>query len=737
MKTVKSDLTVAGGGIAGMCAALAAARHGLKVALVNDRPVLGGNASSEVAVSISGAAGGGRSVYAREGGLVEELKLTRLSYIQTRLHSQSYQDWPMEDAAFLDVVCAEPNVSLFLDTSVRDVEMEDGRIRAVRAVQLGSEQDFRFESPLFVDATGDGTVGFKAGAGYMWGEEAASDYGEPLAPEKASRYVMGSTLLLFSRDAGHPVAYRRPDFAYDITKLKYFKNFQNGSPARGIHREGNAFSGFWWIEIGGLLDTIADNESITMELRRLVYGVWDYIKNSGAFENTGNLLLEKVTQVAGKRESRRLIGGHVLTETEIEDKPRFPDAAAMGGWSMDVHARKGIYDEGPATHWHPNNGMYNIPFRCLYSRDVPNLMMAGRDVSCTHIALGSTRVMGTCGCEGQAVGTAAWLCRKYGEDPEKIAADRPRELQSALLRDDQTIVGVREPYGDGLTDGLTVSASSERGYENAAVCGYLPDGRYCLALPVENRLDSLEVRVANPGQSECELRAAVYTGKWPESYIPARRLKELRVPVPAGFRGWLKLETDAAAGDDRKIYLLFEKTGLLLGYGEKLVGPVTFRWEENREPARYPKTGPIWLNPIEQEICFRSVCPEQNLYAARNLVNGYSRPYGLPNLWVSAGSGVQTVRLSWDRPRKVEEIQLVFDTELEYDNFTEMMPSLVRDYTVELVSGDGSVERREVTDNALRVRRHRPSAQTLREIRLILRSTYGARDMRMYAVRLY
>ena len=218
MKTVKSDLTVAGGGIAGMCAALAAARHGLKVALVNDRPVLGGNASSEVAVSISGAAGGGRSVYAREGGLVEELKLTRLSYIQTRLHSQSYQDWPMEDAAFLDVVCAEPNVSLFLDTSVRDVEMEDGRIRAVRAVQLGSEQDFRFESPLFVDATGDGTVGFKAGAGYMWGEEAASDYGEPLAPEKASRYVMGSTLLLFSRDAGHPVAYRRPDFAYDITK---------------------------------------------------------------------------------------------------------------------------------------------------------------------------------------------------------------------------------------------------------------------------------------------------------------------------------------------------------------------------------------------------------------------------------------------------------------------------------------------------------------------------------------
>ena len=739
METMHNDLTVAGGGIAGMCAALAAARHGLKVALVNDRPVLGGNASSEVAVSISGAASGGgsRSVYAREGGLVEEIKLTRLGYNQMEQHSQSYQDWPMEDAAFLDLIISEPNIRLYLNTSVRDVEMKNGRILALKAVQVGSEKDIRFESPLFIDATGDATVGFKAGAGYMWGEEAASEYGEPLAPEKATRYVMGSTLLLFSRDAGHPVAYRKPDFAYDITKLKYFKNFQNDSPARGIHREGNAFSGFWWIEIGGLLDTIADNESITMELRKLVYGVWDYIKNSGKFKNTENLLLEKVSHIAGKRESRRLIGGHILTENEIEDKADFPDAAAIGGWSMDVHAREGIYDKGPATYWHPNNGAYNIPFRCLYSKNIPNLMMAGRDISCTHIALGSTRVMGTCGCEGQAAGTAAWLCRKYHADPAEIAKQYPKQLQEVLLRDDQTIIGVREPYGEGLTEGITVTASSEQKYENASVCGYLNPGKYCLALPVEEQLDSMEIRIANPGNSAKELKLAIFTGERPENYIPTRHVKDLSALIPAGFCGWWKVDPRMKAGRDRKIYLMFNETGLLFGFGKKLVGPVSFRWKENSELKRYPKTGPIMLNRIEQELCFRNIAPEQHMYAAKNLINGYSRPYGLPNLWASAGAGEQQIILSWDNPKKIQEIQLVFDTELEYENFNAPIPSLIRDYTLEIVSGDGQKSQQNVTDNYLRVRRHHPSFQSVRGIRLTLQSTWGVQNKRMYAVRLY
>lgn len=740
METIHCDLTVVGGGIAGMCAALAAARHGLHVALVNDRPVLGGNASSEVAVSISGAASGGNSysVYAREGGIVEEIKLTRLRYNQTAQNSHSYQDWPMEDAAYFDLIYQEKNIDLFLNTSVRSVETQDGRIQATVAVQLGSERDYRFESPLFVDATGDGTVGHGAGASYMWGEEASDEFEESLAPPKATQYVMGSTILLFSRDAGKRVVYKRPDFAYDITKLDYFQNIGNDALERGIHREGDAYCGFWWIEIGGLLDTIKDNESITFELRRLTYGVWDYIKNSGKFENTDNLLLDKVTHVAGKRESRRFIGDYVFTQKDIENKPGFADAAAIGGWSMDVHAPEGIYDNGPATHWYPNNGIYNIPLRALYSKNVPNLLLAGRDISCTHIALGSTRVMATCGCEGQAVGTAAWLCRKYKTAPSQVAADHVRELQEALQRDDQTIVGMAEKNNEELIRDLKITASSVKEYENTDPIGSLsPEKSYCLALPAQERIDSVEVWANNDSDRAVTLNVSIYSGSRPENYVPETYLKDIAVSVPAKFRGWLCLKTETEVGRDKKLYLLLRQSGLSFGYNRKKpVGAVTFCRQPNTDRQTL-KEAELKLSRMEENICFRRITPLQRIYAAENLMNGFSRPYGMPNLWVSADGGEQTITLEYEKPKNVEEVQLIFDTELEYDNFDEIMPSLIKDYTIEFIAGNGNIDRVEVTDNYLRMRRHTPAAADVKKISLTLHSTYGSPYKQMYAIRLY
>ncbi|HBM80578.1 MAG TPA: FAD-dependent oxidoreductase, partial [Clostridiaceae bacterium] len=626
MEIIHSDLTVAGAGIAGMCAALAAARHGLKVALINDRPVLGGNASSEVAVSISGSAAGGgsNSVYAREGGIVEEIKLTRLHYNQMEMGSYSVQDWPMEDAAYFDLIYNEKNISLYLNTSVRSAQVENGKVKALMAVQVGSEKQLRFESPLFIDSTGDGTVGYNAGALYMWGEEAKNEFNESLAPQKHTGYVMGSTILFFTRDAGKKVTYRRPDFAYDITKLDYFNRFGNSKLARGIHREGNVYNGYWWVEIGGLLDTIHDNEKITLELRKIAYGLWDYIKNSGKFEGVDNLLLDKVTQIAGKRESRRFTGDYVLTQNDIEDKTDFPDKISIGGWTMDVHAPNGIYDEGPATHWHPINGIYNLPFRCMYSKNILNLMLAGRDISCTHIAMGSTRVMGTCACTGQAVGTAAYLCNKYGIYPSSIIKDgHIEELQDELQRDDQTIMGRREKYNPELLSDLTVSASSTRAYTNPDCEAALQlTENYCMAFPVEDRIDSLEVKVANSSDEKRQMNINIYGGKRPENYIPDTHLKDISVDIPGNFEGWINLPVSVKACSDKKVYIIFNKDdSLKLFYNnEKIVGIVTFRCRKNTEIDKYPKSGIFRLSRQEKNISFRNIKPAFDIYGAENVI---------------------------------------------------------------------------------------------------------------------
>jgi len=742
METVRYDLTVVGAGIAGMCAAIAAARHGMKVALVHDRPVLGGSASSEVAVSISGAASGGgsRSVYARECGIVEEIKLTRLFYNQTATVCHSYQDWPMEDAAYFDMIYNEKNIDLYLNASVRDAETENGRIKSVVAVQLGSEKEIRFESQLFADCTGDGMVGYKAGALYRWGEEAKSEFNESLAPEEATKIVMGSTVLLFTRDAGEKVTYKRPAFAYDVTKLDYFDLIGNDALARGIHKEGNVYSGYWWIEIGGLLDTISDNESITLELRKLVYGLWDYIKNSGKFEGVDNLILDKVTQIAGKRESRRFVGDYILNENDIEEKTEFDDAVSMGGWSMDVHAPHGIYDSGPATHWHPNNGIYNIPFRSMYSRNIFNLLFAGRNISCTHIAMGSTRVMGTCGCMGQAVGTAAALCKEFGILPAQVDAGHMAELRELLVKDDQTIMGARESCNPELLRDLTVTASSVKKAVNESGDTIMKlDDDYCLALPVKERLNSLELHVKNDSHAPQQLYVHLYGGTRPENYIPDTFLKEVSVEIPGSFDGWITLPVGVCACGDRKVYLMFRRQDELSVYcnTEKLTGIVTFIWRENQELEKYPRTGRFFQHRQEKNICFRSALPEQQLYGPENLINGYSRPYGLPNIWISDDGGEQTVNLEYGIPKKINELHLVFNTQLEYDNFNEFMPDLIRDYSIETTLADGTKEVIETHDNYLRVSKHVIGKSGVKSLKIILKSTYGSPRMQMYAIKLF
>lgn len=441
------DVFVAGGGMAGVCAAIAAARNGAKVVLVQDRSRLGGNASSEVKMHIVGAdIHGGRPGW-REGGLIEEF---RLDDAVNNPH-RSFELW---DLLLYDKVKSEPNITLLLDSPLFAAETKDGLIRQVMVRCDKTEHLYRIQAKLYLDCTGDCRLGLEAGAEMRRGREAKSEFMESLALDKADKQTLGSSILFTSRNYGKPVPFTPPKWARKV--------HQGQLQFRPV----NTWEyGYWWIEWGGQIDPIRDNERIRFELLAIVMGVWDYIKNSGDKPDSANWGMDWVGMIPGKRGSRRLVGDHILTQHDLEGKNTdFPDAVAIGGWSMDDHPPSGFdkWEERPARQIRMAEP-YNMPLRSMYSKNIRNLMMAGRNLSATHVAFTSTRVMATCSVIGQAVGTAAALCARKEILPRELARDESRlqELQRALLRDDQTIMRRRHTDPADVARIAEVSASSE------------------------------------------------------------------------------------------------------------------------------------------------------------------------------------------------------------------------------------------------------------------------------------
>ena len=738
METLSADLVVVGGGFSGVCAAVAAARHGLNTILIHNRAVPGGNSSSESGIGINGASSLGHSpsVYAREGGICEEVKLG-MSYYKSR------------DLGFYEVLYREKKLQSFFNTHVTDVIAADGKIKAVKAVQLFSERKFLFEAEMFIDSTGDGTVGCMAGAEYMYGREARDKFNESLAPEKADEYTLGSSILFESIDTGKPAPFKKPEFAYDIIKMPFFENIGKEGLERYLYRGQNEFEGFWWVEYGGQVDTIKDSEDITLELRKIVYGIWDYIKNSGKFENVENQILGRVMPFAAKRESRRFIGDYVFNQNDVDEKRSFPDAVATAGWEMDVHAPKGIYDNEPATIWHYVAGVLNLPFAMMYSRNIPNLMFAGRNASSTHIAFGTTRLACTGAVMGQAVGTAAYLCNKYGITPRDVRNDRIDELRALLNDDDQFMVGYKTDYSSELYKGLSIVASSEKVFENSDRKGLLKlDKPMGLALPVEEYLSSFEIGVQNTG-SDRVLEVSVYTGERKENYIPSTLLKKVQIDIPGGFDGWKRLLVDCKSGEDKKLYFVFDKADDLAIYGTNtvLTGAVSFHLRSIKLHTKVKYAGLAAISRLAlsnncecSEICFKGVEPKQGVYSAVNLINGYSRPYGMPNIWISDNKDKDcNVTLSFDSDRTIERLQLVFSTRLEEDEIykTQFPNSVIKSFTVEVKTADGNDYNYDVSDNYKRICNVNINKNNVREIKIIFRENYGSEYYEMYAIKLF
>lgn len=450
------DFVVVGGGLSGLCCALAAARHGVKTALVHNRPVLGGNASSETRMHICGADRHCERRNARETGIIEEILLDNRAVNPN--HSFSTLDTVLwEKAAF------QRNLILFLNTHMTDANKEGSRVSSISAVQLTTERRFCFKAELFCDATGDATLAHLAGARCRVGREGRGEFGERWAPERPDGHTMGSSLLFRAVDTGLPVPFVKPAWAYSFTEDDL-----------ACRDHGEISSGYWWIELGGDgTSTVSDSETLRDELLRTLYGIWDHIKNGGD-HGAQNYALEWVGHLPGKRESRRVEGDYMLREGDILAARVFDDAIAYGGWPMDVHAVGGIRSCEEPTRFLGDNDLYTIPYRCVYARDVDNLFVGGRAFSTTHMAFSSVRVMATCAVVGQAIGTAAAIAVREHVGPRGVAAHM-RELKAALMRDDCFLPGhVNLHPGDIAPQGAVSASSQTPGGEAALVLnGYM------------------------------------------------------------------------------------------------------------------------------------------------------------------------------------------------------------------------------------------------------------------------
>lgn len=445
---ISAQVVVAGGGPAGVPAAIAAARNGARVVLCQDRSVLGGNASSEIRMHILGASPRGKelSVEARETGILEEIML------ECAVRN------PQNSASMLDLILyekcrAEPNLTLLLNTTVTGVKMDGDRIVSAYAVRESTEDHFEIAADIFIDCTGDGRLGAEAGALFTTGRESAEEYNESGAVLNRDSHRLGSSLLFTARDMGRPMPFIPPKWARKFTEedLKF--------------RDHSSWEyGYWWVEFGGLKDTIKDNEDIRDELMAIMMGVWDHIKNSGNHPESENWALDWFGFLPGKRESRRFIGQHVLTQNDLEQAVDFWDVIAYGGWSMDTHPPAGIEakDEKPCNQPYTPY-MYGIPLRSLISKNIRNLMFAGRNMSATHIAFSSTRVMATCAVMGEGAGTFAATALRSGLPFEEAWKEERvvREAQQQLMRQGAFLPG-RKLEDRNLAAEAKITASSEQ-----------------------------------------------------------------------------------------------------------------------------------------------------------------------------------------------------------------------------------------------------------------------------------
>lgn len=760
MKTITEshDIVVCGGGLAGFCAAVAAARNGAKTCLVHNRPVLGGNSSSEVGVTPHGAAA--FHAYARETGIISEALIEERATNHAEIYENGWTN-SVWDMVLYNIAVETPNLTLHLNTDIRSVEKRDERnISAVLAIVQNAETELRLEGKTFIDCTGDGIVADAAGCEWRMGSEGRDEFNEPHAPEKANSDTMGNSIHFLCRDMGRPVPYKAPEWAVKHEDASYF--YQQGRLPKDVR------GGFWWIEIGVPYHTIYDAETIRHELTRHALGVWDWMKNKDPLtkEKCANYALDWIGQVPGKRESRRVIGRYFMTENDIINKTVFPDEIAFGGWFVDLHTPGGLLakssEPSAALGGHEDEydtfsdysamsycGPYGIPLRILMAKDVDNLMLAGRNVSVTHAALGTVRVMGTTALMGEAAGIAAALGLEKGHGFDQLVAEDISKIQQRLLANGCFLPNYRNHDSVDLARAATLSATSEMPVHGVAPetpafhpglavwkdqpqyeIERLDTRRGQLVATSGGRVETIELCLSNHSGQDVALDVELHQVEhiWDYRAEPGTPLAKATLTVPPGESHWVSwplgidLPDDLTNGSFLRIDALPNKN--ILWHAAKKIIPghmATYAISPNRM-RRYGNG---------HTLSYR-ITPAQRPFDAAQAISGVTRPHCATNQWVSdpAQPLPQALELAWEKPQAIHEVQLVFPGHLirEYHAYAPFYrdAQCPRDYAIE-IHADGMWKRvLEVRDNYQRLRKHAlPSGINTAKLRVLVTATNG------------
>lgn len=695
--STKSDLVVIGGGLAGLCCAIAAARDGITVTLVQDRPVLGGNASSEVRLWTLGATShmGNNNRWSREGGIIDEI-------LVENMYRNKEGNTLIFDTILLEKVIHEKNITLLLNTSVYEVKKSDPTtISQVIAFCSQNSTTYELNADLFCDASGDGIVGFQAGAAFRMGAETVEEFGEKFAPDISYGELLGHTIYFYSKNVGVPVKYVAPEFALkDITKIPRYK----------VLNEKDFGCRLWWLEYGGRRDTIHESEDIKWELWKVVYGVWDYIKNSGEFPDSENLTLEWVGTIPGKRESRRFEGLYMIKQQDLVNQVHFDDAVSFGGWAVDLHPSDGVYDSKPGCTQYHSKGIYQIPLRTMISKNISNLFLAGRIISATHVAFGSTRVMATTALSGQAVGFGAAQCIKNKILPAQLLEQNQiKELQQTLSLNGQSIPGIAISQKENLVTSSKISTSSTFKLDSLK-----PNGNWfnlnigvAQLLPLEantkyNYTFSFTAEKATSVQ--VELRVCEKTGH----YTPDLILESKTIELVQGEQE-ITFSFDTVLTVKQYAFITFlSNDAVCIRFSEqRLTGIVSVFNGVNKAVNNNGKQVPpdnigidsfeFWIpqrRPNGQNLAL-SVSPAIELYSEENVRNGFVRPYLGTNAWAAEPIDSQSkITFEWDNAKEINSIKLFFDT--DYDHAMEsslmghpesVMPFCARSYKIKDQNG--------------------------------------------------
>ena len=756
------EIVVVGGGLAGFCAAVAAARHGARTCLVQDRPVFGGNSSSEIRVTPHGAAA--FHAYARETGIVSELLIEE----RARNHETIFENgWTNSvwDLVLYDMAMAIPNLVFHVNTSVTAVHKRDPRnISAVIGRVAAAETEIAFEAGLFIDCTGDGLVAAEAGCEWRMGTEGYGEFQEPHAPPAASADTMGNSIHFRCRNMGRPVPFQAPSWAMHYEDAAYF--YRQGRIPKDVR------GGFWWLEIGVPWNTIHDAEDLRHELTRHALGVWDWMKNRDPLTKdlAANWALDWIGQVPGKRESRRIMGRCLMTEHDPQNRTVFPDEIAFGGWFIDLHTAGGLlapssepasaegYTQTSKYAAKSYAGPYGIPLGILIAKDIDNLMMAGRNVSVTHAALGTVRVQGTTALMGQAAGTAAAMAVRRGLTLEELATQGIFEIQQALLRDGCFLPNYsnRDPLDMARTARATASSESllrGAGPESRGAHEGLDIWRdqatplvealttrraQWIALGCE-RLDEVAVCLSNSTPEDQVVEAVLVRadGIWDYRTEPSEPLARTTLRAPGGAkRQWVRWPlglSGLAPGTYVRLDLLANENVQWHAAGTLVPGHLS---AFEMSPGKLRRFGPGMTMSF-------LVAPPQPCFGPANVLSGTTRPHRFTNLWRSdpAEPLPQSLDLAWPEEQTVGCVELVFPGHLirEYHAYGAFYrdPQCPRDYVVLARVVGVWKEMGRVEGNYQRHCRHRFPPVAATAIRIEIGATNGDPAAAIYEVRCY